>query len=94
MSRYLQVSKISCDFQLLASGGGVHEKKNETEKTESAEDEAWSPRSGARQIGGTGEPAITRNRNGVTDVPSTTLSAGIVIGMNGGDDGTRNIPGV
>jgi len=33
----------SCDSQLPTSGGGLHEKKNESEKIEPAEDQAWSP---------------------------------------------------
>jgi len=32
----------SCDSQLPTSGGGLHEKKNESEKIEPAEDQAWS----------------------------------------------------
>jgi hypothetical protein len=33
----------SCDSHLPTPGGGLHEKKNESEKIEPAEDQAWSP---------------------------------------------------
>ena len=33
----------SCDSQLPTSGGGLHEKKNESEKIEPSEDQAGSP---------------------------------------------------
>jgi hypothetical protein len=33
----------SWDFRLPTLGGGIHEKKNESEKIEPAEDQAWSP---------------------------------------------------
>src|SRR5262249_4112453 len=47
----------SCDSQLPTSGGGIHEKKSK--KTESAEDQARSSRSGACQIGSAHEPEVT-----------------------------------
>src|SRR5215469_12117711 len=49
----------SCDTQHPTSGGGVHEKKSKRKKTESAKEQARSPRSGARQIGSAREPTVT-----------------------------------